>query len=141
MSREELVAEIRAAASSLVTAAAATENGDLVAAEIGVEDAQFRVESLLSCLRQAQMNPRSFAASGNSRQQTQGQLSRKSWGTCLDRLVATMLSCSSKISRRLPSNRSAQRCAHIVASMSSDANSLVALAYVPASTAPSPEGK
>jgi hypothetical protein len=57
MSREELVAEIRAAASSLVTAAAATENGDLAAAEIGVEDAQFRVESLLSRLRQAQMNP------------------------------------------------------------------------------------
>ena len=32
MSRDELVTEIRAAASSLVTAAAATENGDLAAA-------------------------------------------------------------------------------------------------------------
>ncbi len=57
MSRDELVAEIRAAASSLVTAAAATENGDLAAAEIGVEDAQFRVHSLLNRLRQAQLNP------------------------------------------------------------------------------------
>ena len=57
MPHQELVAEIRAAASSLITAAAATENGDLAAAEIGVEDALFRVESLLGRLRQALLNP------------------------------------------------------------------------------------
>ena len=57
MTHQELVAEIRAAASSLVTAAAATEHGDLAAAEIGVEDALFRVESLLGRLRQAMSNP------------------------------------------------------------------------------------
>lgn len=52
MSKEELVAEIRAAASSLVAAAAA-ENGDLSAAEIGVEDALFRTQSLLPRIQQA----------------------------------------------------------------------------------------
>ena len=57
MPHQELVAEIRAAASSLVTAAAATENGDLAAAELGVEDALFRVESLLGRLRQSLLNP------------------------------------------------------------------------------------
>lgn len=54
MTINELVAELRAAASSLVTAAAAAENGDLAAAEIGVEDALFRTQSLLDRLRQAQ---------------------------------------------------------------------------------------
>jgi hypothetical protein len=52
---DELAAEMRAAASSLVTAAGATENGDLVAAIIGAEDALFRVESLLARLRQAEI--------------------------------------------------------------------------------------
>ena len=55
MSLSELAAEIRAAASSLVTAAAAVENGDFAAAENGVEDALFRTESLLSRLRQTQL--------------------------------------------------------------------------------------
>ena len=53
----ELAGEMKAAASSLVTAAAATENGDLMAAVIGVEDALFRVESLLARLRQAELKP------------------------------------------------------------------------------------
>ncbi len=56
MSINELAGEMKAAASSLVTAAAATENGDLMAAVIGVEDALFRVESLLSRLRQAELH-------------------------------------------------------------------------------------
>ena len=59
MPLKEMIAEIHAAASSLVTAAAAAENGDLAAAEIGIEDALFRTESLLSRIRQVQ------AASGN----------------------------------------------------------------------------
>jgi len=57
MALEELVAEIRAAAASLVTAAAAAENGDLAAAEIGVEDALFRAESLLGRIRTMQAEP------------------------------------------------------------------------------------
>jgi hypothetical protein len=52
----ELVGEMRAAAASLVTAAGAAEHGDLAAAEIGVEDALFRVQSLLGRLRQAQID-------------------------------------------------------------------------------------
>ena len=54
MSKDELVAEIRAAAASLITAAAAAENGDFVAAEIGVEDALFRAQSFVARVRQAQ---------------------------------------------------------------------------------------
>jgi hypothetical protein len=54
MPMKELVAEIRAAAASLVTAAAAAENGDLAAAEIGIEDALFRSESLLSRILQGE---------------------------------------------------------------------------------------
>lgn len=54
MSNEELIAEIRAAAASLVTAAAAAETGDFAAAEIGVEDALFRAQSLLGRVQQAQ---------------------------------------------------------------------------------------
>ena len=50
----DMMAEIRAAAASLITAAGAAENGDLAAAEIGIEDALFRSESLLSCLRQGE---------------------------------------------------------------------------------------
>jgi hypothetical protein len=45
---EELVAEIRAAAASRVTSAGAAENGDLAAVEIGIVDALFRVQSVLS---------------------------------------------------------------------------------------------
>ncbi len=41
----EMIVEIHAAAASLVTAAAAAENGDLAAADIGIEDALFRVQS------------------------------------------------------------------------------------------------
>ncbi len=48
MSVNEMVAEIRAAAFSLSSAANAVDSGDLTAAEIGIEDALFRVESLLS---------------------------------------------------------------------------------------------
>ena len=55
MPTKELIAEIHAAAASLVTAAAAAENGDLAAAEIGIEDALFRTESLLGRIRQAQV--------------------------------------------------------------------------------------
>jgi hypothetical protein len=55
MSKDELVADMRAAASSLVTASAAVENGDLAAAEIGVEDALFRSQSLLRRIQQAQV--------------------------------------------------------------------------------------
>ncbi len=47
MPMAELSAEIRAAAASLLTAAAAAENGDVTEAEIGVEDALFRVQSIL----------------------------------------------------------------------------------------------
>ena len=53
----ELVAEIRAAAASLVTAAGAAEIGDLAATEIGIEDALFRVEGLLGRVRQMQLAP------------------------------------------------------------------------------------
>lgn len=52
MPTNEMVAEIRAAAASLITAAGAAENGDVAAAEIGIEDALFRTESLLSRIRQ-----------------------------------------------------------------------------------------
>jgi hypothetical protein len=51
MPLKEMIAEIHAAASSLVTAAAAAENGYLAAAEIGIEDALFRTESLLTAMR------------------------------------------------------------------------------------------
>lgn len=53
----ELVGEMKAAAATLITAAAAVENGDLATAEIGVEDAVFRVQSLLGRLRQVQLSP------------------------------------------------------------------------------------
>ncbi len=56
MANNEIVAEIRAAAASLVTAAAAAENSDFVAAEIGIEDALFRAQSLLSRIRQVQLS-------------------------------------------------------------------------------------
>ena len=52
--QKELVAEIRAAAASLMTAAGAASNGDLAAVEIGIEDALFRAESLLVRVRKAQ---------------------------------------------------------------------------------------
>lgn len=51
MPSKELIAEIRAAAASLITAAGAAENGDITAAEISIEDALFRAESLLSRIR------------------------------------------------------------------------------------------
>jgi len=54
MPLKEMTAEIHAAASSLMTAAAAAQNGDLAAAEIGIEDALSRAESLLSRIRQLQ---------------------------------------------------------------------------------------
>ncbi len=54
MSNYEIIAEIRAAAASLVTAAGAAENGDFAAAEIGIEDALFRAQSLLSRIRHVQ---------------------------------------------------------------------------------------
>ena len=54
MPMKEMVAEIRAAAASLITAAGAAENGDIAAAEIGIEDALFRSESLLSRIRQGE---------------------------------------------------------------------------------------
>jgi hypothetical protein len=54
MPMKEMIAEIRAAAASLVTAAGAAENGDIAAAEIGIEDALFRAESLLSRIRQGE---------------------------------------------------------------------------------------
>jgi hypothetical protein len=57
MSVNEFAGEMRAAASNLVIAASATENGNLRAAEAGVEDALFRVESLLSRL-QIELNPK-----------------------------------------------------------------------------------
>ena len=63
----ELAGEMKAAASSLVTAAAATESGDLMAAVIGVEDALFRVESLLARLRQAELNQSLPTRSGDGR--------------------------------------------------------------------------
>lgn len=53
----ELVGEMKAAAATLLTAAAAVENGDLATAEIGVEGAIFRVESLLGRLRQFKLAP------------------------------------------------------------------------------------
>jgi hypothetical protein len=55
MTNNEMVAELRAAAASLVTAAAAVDMGDLSAAEIGIEDALFRTQSLLARVRQTQV--------------------------------------------------------------------------------------
>ena len=55
---DELVAEMKAAAASLVTAAAAAENGDLAAAEIGLEDAMFRTQYLMARIQQVQLAPR-----------------------------------------------------------------------------------
>ena len=52
MATKELIAEIRAAASSLTTAADAAENGDVIAAVNGIEDALFRTESILGRLQQ-----------------------------------------------------------------------------------------
>ncbi len=63
MSHDELVAEIRAAASSLLTAAAAAENRDYVAAEIGVEDALFRTQSLQRRLQQMRLDQEVAATS------------------------------------------------------------------------------
>lgn len=60
MSNAELVAEIRAAAASLKTAAGAAEVGDFAAAQIGIEDALFRAHSLLRRVQQIQV-----ATSGN----------------------------------------------------------------------------
>ncbi len=54
MSKEELVAEMRAAAASLTMAAAAAEAGDYTAAEISVEDALFRAQSLMGRVQEAQ---------------------------------------------------------------------------------------
>jgi len=54
----ELVAEMKAAAASLVTAAAAAENGDFAAAEIGLEDAMFRTQHLMARIQQVQLAPR-----------------------------------------------------------------------------------
>ena len=54
MPLKEMTAEIHAAASSLMTATAAAQNGDLAAAAIGIEDALSRAESLLSRIRQLQ---------------------------------------------------------------------------------------
>lgn len=51
MSSDELVAEIRAAAASLISSATAVDNGDLTAAEIGLEDALFRVQSVLARMK------------------------------------------------------------------------------------------
>jgi len=53
MTHNELVAEIRAAAASLLTAAGAAESGDMAAAEVGIEDALFRVQSLMGRVQQA----------------------------------------------------------------------------------------
>lgn len=53
MPMAELIAEIRAAATSLLMAAAAAENGDVTEAEIGVEDALFRVQSILPRIQAA----------------------------------------------------------------------------------------
>lgn len=61
---KEMVAEIRAAAESLATAAAAAENEDLAAAEIGIEDALFRGQSLLNRMRQKQADEQSRASIG-----------------------------------------------------------------------------
>jgi hypothetical protein len=55
---DELVAEMKAAAASLVTAAAAAENGDFAAAEIGLEDAMFRTQHLMARIQQVQLVPR-----------------------------------------------------------------------------------
>lgn len=52
----EFIEEMKAASASLVTAAGAAETGDLAAAEIGVENALFRVQSLLGRIRQAQID-------------------------------------------------------------------------------------
>jgi hypothetical protein len=49
----EMIAEMRAAASVLMTAADNAENGDLIAAGIAVEDSLFRTQSILGRLRQA----------------------------------------------------------------------------------------
>jgi hypothetical protein len=64
MSKEELVAEIRAAAASLTMAAAAVEAGDYTAAEISVEDALFRAQSLMGRVQEAQQVAAPTASAG-----------------------------------------------------------------------------
>jgi hypothetical protein len=54
MTKNELLAEMRAAAAGLETAAGAVDSGDLAAAEIGIEDASYRSEKLISGLRNLQ---------------------------------------------------------------------------------------
>jgi len=63
MSKEELVAEIRAAAASLTMAAAAAQRGDYTAAEIILEDALFRTQSLMGRVQEAQRAPQQSTAS------------------------------------------------------------------------------
>lgn len=54
MTNQELIAEMRVAASSLNSAAAAIQAGDFSSAEHGVEDTLFRLESVLGRIREAQ---------------------------------------------------------------------------------------
>lgn len=63
MSYEELVAEMRAAAASLTMAAAATKAGDFIAAEISIEDALFRTQSLMGRVQEAQREQQQPTAS------------------------------------------------------------------------------
>lgn len=64
MSKAELVAEMRAAAASLVLAAEAAENDDCAAAEIGVEDALFRVQSLIGRVQAMQQSQEPATSAG-----------------------------------------------------------------------------
>jgi hypothetical protein len=64
MSKEELMAEMRSAAASLTMAAAAIERGDYVAAEISVEEALFRTQSLMGRVQQAQQSQQPSASAG-----------------------------------------------------------------------------
>lgn len=64
MSKQELIAEIRAAAASLTMAAAAIEEGDHVAAEISVEEALFRTQSLMGRIQDPQQTPQPTPSAG-----------------------------------------------------------------------------
>jgi hypothetical protein len=52
MSKHELIAELRAAAASLNLAGVSVQSEDFVQAELAIEDALFRTESLLARVRE-----------------------------------------------------------------------------------------
>jgi hypothetical protein len=58
MSKQELIAELRAAAASLNMAGVAVQTENYAEAEIAVEDALFRTQSLLARVREQAAKPK-----------------------------------------------------------------------------------